>query len=187
MKQIIILSLMLIITGLLFGCATLSKNECLQADWFEIGRRDGAVGKPRAIFQEHVEACMEHAVKADREAYYAGREEGIRFYCTHDNGFNMGRRGVRYRRVCPADLEPEFLAGYNKGFELHRYEGKLAELENRLKNIESQIETNEKKLYSDKLTPAQRANIRADLKYLDIEYREVVRELNELENSRPTP
>jgi hypothetical protein len=23
------------------GCATLSKNECLEADWFEIGRRDG--------------------------------------------------------------------------------------------------------------------------------------------------
>ncbi len=28
------------------GCATLSKNECLEADWFEIGRKDGMIGKP---------------------------------------------------------------------------------------------------------------------------------------------
>lgn len=187
MKQIIVLFLMLLISGLLSGCATLSRNECLQADWYEVGRRDGSIGKPRAIFQEHVESCVEHGVKADREAYYAGREEGIQFYCTHDNGFNLGRRGVRYRRVCPGGLEPEFLAGYNKGLEVHRYENRMAALENRLKDIENQIEANEKKLYSDRLTPTQRKQIRADLKYLDIEYRDVVRELNELRKSSPTP
>jgi hypothetical protein len=34
------------------GCATLSRNECLEADWFEIGRKDGMIGKPRALFQK---------------------------------------------------------------------------------------------------------------------------------------
>ena len=39
---------------LLEGCATLSKNECLQAQWYDIGFTDGAgghtltrIGKPR--------------------------------------------------------------------------------------------------------------------------------------------
>ena len=186
MKRFIVFFLLLSITGLLSACATLSKNECLQADWFEIGRRDGAAGKPRAVFQEHIDACQEHGVRANRKAYYAGRDEGLRFYCSEDNGFNLGRRGVRYRLVCPANLESDFLAGYNRGLEIYRFEKKVAALENRLKNIENQIETNEKKLYSDQLTSAQRAKIRADLKYLDIEYRDVVRELNALEKSRPT-
>ena len=131
MKRFIVLFLFLSITGLLSACATLSKNECLQADWFEIGRRDGIVGKPRAVFQEHIEACLEHGVRANREAYYAGREEGLRFYCAEDNGFNLGRRGVRYRHVCPANLESDFLTGYNRGLEIHRFEKKVAALENR--------------------------------------------------------
>lgn len=34
------------------SCATLSKNECLEADWFEIGRRDGKLGKQRSIMNQ---------------------------------------------------------------------------------------------------------------------------------------
>lgn len=167
------------------GCATLSKNECLEADWFEIGRRDGNAGKPRSIFQNHNEACLEHRVHADRQAYYKGREDGLKFFCTKQNGFEQGRRGRSYKYVCPPELEPEYHAGYNKGRELYKYESKINSLEKRLKNIENQIEAKEKQLYSGKLSGEERVRIRSDLKYLDIDYRDVIRELKYLEETKP--
>ena len=104
------------------GCATLSKNECLEADWFEIGRKDGIMGKPRALFQKHCDACRDYNVSPDRNIYYAGRREGLTIFCTEDNGFEQGRLGRKYHYVCPADFEPEFLAGYFRGREIYEYE-----------------------------------------------------------------
>ena len=174
-----------IIMIFMVSCATLSKNECLEADWFEIGRRDGSTGKPRSIFQNHNEACLEHHVHADRQAYYKGREEGLKLFCTQQSGFEQGRRNRSYRYVCPPELESDFLAGYAEGKELYKYESKIASLEKRLRSIENQIQTKEKQLHSGKLSDVERAQIRSDLKYLDIENRDVIRELKYLEETRP--
>ena len=127
------------------GCATLSKNECLQADWLELGRKDGSLGQPRSLFQNHYEACLDHNVNADSEAYYSGREEGLKSYCTEQSGFEQGSAGNSYKHVCPAALEPDFLAGYEKGRELYQYEAKVASLQRQLKNIERKINLKEKK------------------------------------------
>jgi hypothetical protein len=166
-----------------FGCATLSKNECLQADWFEIGRRDGTVGKPRAVFQKHYEACIKHGVKADTEGYYAGRAEGLKSYCTEKSGFDHGRQGRAYGYVCPSEMESKFLVGYARGKRLYKIEAKIASLERRLKKIEKEIGAKEKQLYSSKLSGDKRARIRSDIKALDLEYRDAVRELRYLEKS----
>jgi hypothetical protein len=168
-----------------FGCATLSKNECLQADWFEIGRRDGTMGNPRAVFQKHHEACIKHGAKADRDAYYAGRTEGLKSYCTEESGFEQGRRGRTYKYVCPSEMESKFLTGYARGKELYKIESKIASLERRLKRIEKEIKMKEKKLYSSKLSDEMRNRIRSDIKALDLEYRDAARELKYLEKSKP--
>ena len=185
MKKIYINAAMLALMVFGVGCATLSKNECLQADWFEIGRRDGRLGKPRSIFQNHYEACLEHSIRADRQAYFEGRKQGLNFYCTEQNGFDQGRRGRSLRYVCPPELEPNFLAGYAKGKEVYKYESKIASLKRRLRTIENQIQSKEKQLYSDKLSDEMRVQIRSDLRYLDIEYRDVTRELKYLEETKP--
>ena len=185
MKNLILAILTLIITGLFFGCATLSKNECLEADWYQIGYKDGSMGAPRSLYQEHSEACVKHNVHADRDAYYRGRSKGLNFYCTQDNGFEQGRLGRKYKYVCPPDREPDFLAGYTQGIELYKYESKISSLERRLRSIESQIQTKEKQLYSSNLSNEQRAKIRSDIKYLDLEYRDAVRELRYLEKMEP--
>jgi hypothetical protein len=174
------------ILGMLASCATLSKNECLEANWFEIGRRDGVMGKPRSLFQEHYKACLEYAVKGDREAYYKGREAGLESYCTYETGFNQGCLNRAYRYVCSSNLEPNFLAGYAKGHELYKYNKKIASLENRRKSIEKQIKDLEKQMYSSDLSDEKRIQIRSDLKDLDIKYRDVVRELRYQERMRPS-
>jgi len=43
-----LLAIGLLIPGILIlaGCASLSKNQCLNADWYAVGLEDGAVGRP---------------------------------------------------------------------------------------------------------------------------------------------
>ena len=167
------------------SCATLSENECLEADWFEVGRRDGSLGKQRSIFRDHYNACLEYQVRADRKAYYEGRAEGLNFFCTKQNGFEQGRRGRSYGHVCPVELESDFLAGYTQGKDLYKYVSKVNALEKRLKNIEDRIREKEKLLSSSELSDDKRAKIRSDLKYLDIEHRNIIRETKELEKLKP--
>jgi hypothetical protein len=167
------------------GCATLSRNECLEADWFEIGYKDGSAGKPRDLFQKHVNACTKHDVTPNRQLYYAGRDEGLRVYCTEDNGFEQGRLGKKYQHVCPADLEPEFLDGFYAGREIYEYESKVASLEKRLKDIEKQIESKKKELYSSKVNDKQKGIIHSEISSLDIEYRDIVRQLISLAKTKP--
>ena len=185
MKKLFVCILSISITGAFLGCATLSKNECLEASWFEIGRKDGAMGKPRALFQEHSEACKKHGAPPDRDAYYKGRNEGLKSYCTKDNGFKQGRLGRSYQHVCPSELEGEFLAGFVPGMKIRKYELKITSLKRRLETIENEVKRKEEKLFSHRLSDDQRTKIRSDIRSLDIEYRDVVRELKYLGKTKP--
>jgi hypothetical protein len=209
---------------LLAGCATVSKEDCLVTDWFEIGRMDGMQGTPRTVFQNRAKPCLEHGVNADRRAYYQGHDEGLKYYCTEQKGFEMGRQGLPYKSVCPLQLEKEFRAGYQngmqlycseengyelgrrgrayryvcppefepgfrigylKGRELYEYESKIASLQRRMKKIERKISKKEEELYSDNLSDEQRNEIRSELKSLDLEYRDIARELKYMEKTKP--
>jgi len=206
------------------GCASVSKEDCLLTDWYEIGRMDGRQGKPRTAFQGRAKACLEHGISADRQAYYNGHDQGLNYYCTEQMGFELGQKGLAYNSVCPLPLEPNFRAGYNKGMqsfcseqngfelghqgqayrrvcppeyepdfrigyekgrELYQYEAKVAALQRQLKNIERKINKKEKELYEANLNDDQRSDVRAELKNLDMEYREASRDLKYMENNAP--
>ena len=185
MKQLTLIVMSLVLTGLIIGCATLSKDECLQADWYEIGYRDGSRGTPRSLFQKHFDACLEHSIQADRESYFKGREDGLSSFCTYDSGFSQGSAGKSYHHVCAPELESEFMAGYRKGIEVFEYNSQVASLENRLRNIENQIQQKESQLVSTGLDYKAREKIRAEIRHLDLEYRDAVRELRHLEKTKP--
>ena len=102
---------------LIIGCASVSKEDCLLTDWYEIGRVDGRQGKPRTTFQGRAKACLEHGISADRQAYYNGHDQGLRYYCSEQKGYEMGQKGLPYKSVCPLQLEPDFRAGYHKGIQ----------------------------------------------------------------------
>lgn len=111
------------------GCATLSREECLMSDWYELGARDGAAGYSPERLAEHRQACAEYRIRPDREAYRAGWEEGIRDYCTPQRGFSEGRKGGSYTGVCPQPLERAFVRQYQIGRELYQQEQRIQELE----------------------------------------------------------
>ena len=169
----------------LAGCASVSKEDCLLTDWFEMGRMDGMQGKPRTVFQNRAKPCLEHGINADRQAYYQGHDEGLKYYCTEQKGFELGRQGLAYKPVCPLQLEKDFKTGYQKGRELYGYESKIASLQRRLEKIERKISKREEKLYSDDLSDELRTEIRSELKVMDLEYIEVSRELKYIEKTKP--
>lgn len=102
------------------ACSTMSKNECLAADWQAIGYEDGAAGAPVSAISHRRRACGKKAGLApDMDAYLAGRREGLEQYCTPSNGFTVGSRGSAYHGVCDGPTANRFLTAYQRGQHLH--------------------------------------------------------------------
>lgn len=117
--------------------------------------------------------------------FRAGYNRGMRSFCSEQNGFELGHQGQAFRHVCPPEFEPDFRMGYQQGRALYQYEAKVADLQNQLEHIDRKIDKKEKQLYAKNLSDEQRSKIRAELKELDIQYREVSRELKYLEANPP--
>ena len=161
---------------LLASCATLDKNECLQANWNDLGARDGQSGYPATRLEEHRSACRDHGVVPDDRAYLAGREQGLRYYCTAETGFREGRRGATYQRVCPLEAEASFIPEYERGRELYQLEQDASGLQNK-------IAEHERALDDSRLTREQRYDHRRELDYLYRELASLRRQMDRLQDS----
>jgi len=60
-------------------------------------------------------------VAMDRNAYEAGREEGLTRYCTEATGYELGESGRAYNGVCADHSEAAFLAAYDRGREYRSF------------------------------------------------------------------
>ena len=119
------------------GCASLDKDECRNADWYAIGLEDGARGRALERLGDHRRACAEHGVTPQSERYVAGRNEGLKTFCTYERGFSHGRGRQSYAGACPAHLAAGFQSGYNLGRELHDLHRRLAEVQNQIARSKS--------------------------------------------------
>lgn len=160
--------------SILSGCATMSKGECLTANWYQVGRNDGARGYERARLYKHREACVEYGVSPQSSQYYKGRQAGLHSYCTPQNGFDEGRSGRPYRDVCPAKLEPAFLREYRQGEAIH-------DVLEEINNTQSHIDRLGRQLTDDDTDADERDDIRDRL---DSSFRELERLNRELERTR---
>jgi hypothetical protein len=101
------------------ACTTLTAEQriaaCRATDWASYGRNDGVLGVATSGREEKFADCAALGYPADIAAYQAGRAEGLGSYCTVENGYEVGYAGRRYRKVCPPELEPGFLQGYQQG------------------------------------------------------------------------
>lgn len=161
------------LAGLTAGCATLSEEECLNADWVGIGFTDGTNGRSPSRLDEHARACAQHQLGVNAEAWRAGYEDGLVRYCTPFNGAREGASGDTYRGVCPAVLEGDFLAGYREGRDVLRiwqvYEAELNELrriDNAIDNRTDRIQDLRARLDNEDLTDEERQRLRGELRGL---------------------
>ena len=96
----------------LASCATLNEEECQTANWYELGQRDGASGQPSNYIDNHRRACAEHKLPVDETQWSVGWQQGIRAFCTPENGLLHGREGRYYANSCPPELKPGFDGAY---------------------------------------------------------------------------
>lgn len=128
-----------VLLAFLCGCASLDKNECRTADWYAIGLEDGARGRAVERLGDHRRACAEHGVTPDTGRYLAGRGEGLKSFCTYERGYAQGRGGQAYSGACPKEMAGGFLAGYQRGRELHELNRRLDEAHKEIARIKNAI------------------------------------------------
>lgn len=164
-------------TAIVSGCAGISKEECLYADWRAIGYEDGSAGQPVSAISSRRAACAKKAgVTVDMTAYTAGRDAGLRNYCRPSNGYALGVNGGRYYGVCTDADESGFLSAFETGrrlFSLEQtvisYERQIIAVEKELRHTQDHITGVQLALVSPETPMAERPGLLVELKDLDRE------------------
>lgn len=141
------------------GCETMSREECLSADWYQTGYQDGRDGRDRARIESITESCAKTSVSPDRKQYFLGRDRGLLEYCTPAHGFDLGKNGSSYNRVCSPQTAENFEQAYNEGKRIYDARQRLKQLEVKRHQLEEKLST--EKDYKEK------KYIRGELEELD--------------------
>lgn len=129
-----------LLTIVLASCATMTKEECLAADWQIVGQNDGAQGyEAQKRFAGHVEACARVDIVPDQSLWNQGYQKGLLRYCTPLNGLEQGQAGRTYANVCPTDKAAGFIGGYQLGRTAHRLRSEISSLKSSIARNQSQI------------------------------------------------
>lgn len=139
MKPVLTAIMLIIGAIILSSCQTMSKDECVAADWRVIGERDGAEGyDPQQRFGNHAKACERANVIPDQALWYEGYQRGLLQFCTPLRGLSYGQAGKSYNNVCPPVQEAGFLSGYRLGMQEHSKRSDVNNLKNRIASAERQ-------------------------------------------------
>jgi hypothetical protein len=127
------------------GCASLSKSECLNANWEDIGTRDGANGHPEEYLIQHSTACAKVGVAPDRGAWLRGRDIGLERFCTPHRAYQLGEYGSNFESGICRNFDQERLQdAYEKGRDVHRRSDELSSIDNEIRSINTRLEEKNK-------------------------------------------
>ena len=119
----------LVVVSVLVGCASMTPEECLHADWREVGYNDALRGCPVSRLADHREACAEAAVTVDFDSYTQGYALGLPLYCTRETGFESADHGGAYAAQCGRETFPLYALGYSQGSEVFSLKKESREFE----------------------------------------------------------
>ncbi len=131
-----LIGLLLLITG----CSTLSEEQCRLGDWQAVGYQDGVNGRDPMYLSKHLDACTDYGISPDKKAYSLGRDEGLKQFCTYDNGLSFGKSNRGYANVCPAELAKDFLRGYEKGKKVAKVQEEIYQVSSDIRTLEDQMD-----------------------------------------------
>jgi len=126
---------------LLSGCGSTPVavvSKCQSADWYEIGRQDGAQGEPAEKLETRRDECQNYYTEKAEALYLNGRERGLVEYCTSENGLALGRRAELYYYVCPYNLEAGFIGAYKRGKRILALERANQDLDRKIAEMTAQ-------------------------------------------------
>lgn len=173
-----------------FGCATLDKSQCINADWQSIGYEDGARGYKTSHIGRHRRACAKHGVTPDFDLYESGRRQGLLEWCTPRNGYRLGTRGKVYNGVCPPALAPAFMKAISQGRAFRDYENEVKKQDGRLNKmvaeqvaIDRDINALEAELISDGISPRRRMKLLEEIRQLEQDQRYLISDIEDMEQT----
>jgi hypothetical protein len=138
-RQTIVLMLM---SWLLVGCASMSDSECKVADWGRVGQSDGARGEPEGRLAAYSEDCAKTGVTPNARAYRSGWDAGIKLFCTAANGWREGLLGhANKAQVCVGQPGYEGFARYlNAGVLVYRTQEKIKANTQEINRLQKRLE-----------------------------------------------
>ena len=140
-----------VLFAFLGACASLTQEQCLNANWESIGYNDGARGRLESYITRHFDACTKVGITPNVEAWQAGRARGLPLYCTPNNAYNVGRAGNDLSPVCPSYQQRSLYHNWDWGQEYYLISQQISDLEDEERDIRRQIATN----FVPPLTPEQ--------------------------------
>lgn len=171
--RVVGLAVVLLLSMLHPGCATMTQGECLTGNWARVGYEDGAAGYPPSRLGDHERACAAHGVGVDARAYMDAREHGLDVYCTPHRGFTVGSNGHNYAGVCPYELERGFLAGYTDGRYVHdarqrvnQARSDVSSTEHRIRTLRKDIDKTRDRIGKQDIAEQDRDALRGELRRL---------------------
>ena len=118
----------------------MSPEECLQANWEEVGYNDAVEGYPVSRSSEHREACADTGVSVDFELYRNGHALGLPYYCTRETGFETADHGGDFATQCRRETFPDYVMGYREGLDVFALKTEMREIEIQIDEKSDQAE-----------------------------------------------
>ncbi|NIZ05374.1 DUF2799 domain-containing protein [Pseudoalteromonas sp. HF66] len=157
----------------LAGCTSVSKDECLQANWQGIGYKHGADGTEYHDGLDALSQCGEYGVSADIDEYKEGYDLGLAVYCEPENGFTLGIQGVSYNGVCNSTA---FRKAWQEGNDRYQVQQRLAYIDDRIDDIDRRLKDIRAELNSNQLDNGQQKELYRERKDLEHERKDLRKE-----------
>ena len=178
----------LVVLGIPSGCATMTAEECRQANWEEVGFNDAGAGHEITRSADHREACAEAGVTVDFNAYREGYALGLPYYCTATQGFETADHGGGYAAQCELEKFPEYADGFDQGVAVYALirarDGLAATLSDKRDQSEAlldQIADLKVQQQNPDISRDQRRNLRYQQNRLEDLYRDLVADNSQIE------
>lgn len=112
------------------GCSGMSKKDCTATDWKQQGISDGQKGLAAEKILKTEKFCRQKNVDFPIVSYKEGWVEGMKDYCSPENGFKLSSTGKKVNVAnCPIEYQPKLVESIKKGEEFLKVEKNIAKLE----------------------------------------------------------
>ncbi|MEK6216095.1 MAG: DUF2799 domain-containing protein [Boseongicola sp.] len=150
----------------LAACATLSEDACREGDWSQVGFRDGTNGRSADFIDQHAKACSRYEIAVNQLKWEAGRQEGLKRYCTTSNVYREGANGRRLKSVCPIELQDRLEVANDRGLIWHDIGQDISSVEREIRSINRLLSTLAADDPSRGSLLSQRARLRLEILHL---------------------
>lgn len=149
-------TILLISLATLASCATVTQKKCEDADWREIGKRDGMQGSSGYYNSKIVNACrQEFGIDANETQYNIGYQQGLEVYCSANRARKQGLNNSSYNPdLCAIETRHIATRAYYQG-KLERISMVLDELYEQQLKIHRHLDELERQVSTSSISNPQ--------------------------------